>query len=132
MPTVEPLGPALVWLDNRASTEARALEDRFGNAAVYEHTGVPDVNPTWTAAKLAWWRVNEPALFRTAARFVLAEDFMMRRLTGRFATDGGIQCTTMLFDIRRGDWWAPMLEAVGIGPERLPEIVLPGSDRRAG
>lgn len=121
------LGPALVWLDNRATTEARTLEDRFGNAAVYEHTGVPDVNPTWTAAKLLWWRGHDPALFRAAARFVLAEDFMIRRLTGRFATDGGIQCTTMLFDIERGDWWAPMLEAVGIGPERLPEIVPPGS-----
>ena len=121
------IAPALVWLDNRAAGEARELERRFGNAEVYDRTGVPDVNPTWTAAKLLWWRAHEPALFDAAARFVLAEDFMLRRLTGRFATDGGIQCTTMLFDIRSGDWWAPMLDAVGIGPERLPEIVQPGT-----
>lgn len=121
------IGPALVWLDNRAAAEARELEDRFGNALVYERTGVPDVNPTWTAAKLLWWRRHEPARFRDAARFVLVEDFMLRRLTGRFVTDGGIQCTTMLFDIRERSWWTPMLEAVGVGPERLPEIVAPGS-----
>jgi xylulokinase len=32
----------------------------------------------------------------------------------------------MLFDIRAGGWWGPMLEAVGLGPERLPEIGAPG------
>lgn len=121
------VGPALVWLDNRASAEARELETRFGNALVYELTGVPDVNPTWTAAKLLWWQRHEPARFREAARFLLAEDFMLHRLTGRFVTDGGIQCTTMLLDIREGGWWSPMLEAVGVGPERLPEILTPGS-----
>jgi xylulokinase len=120
------LGPALVWLDNRAAAEARELEERFGTRVVYERTGVPDVNPTWTAAKLLWLRRHEPALFGAAARFVLAEDFMLRRLTGRFVTDGGIQCTTMLLDIRDGRWWAPMLDAVGIEPERLPEIAAPG------
>ncbi len=121
------LGPALVWLDNRASAEARELADRFGNALVYDRTGVPDVNPTWTAAKLLWWRHHEPALFRAADRFVLAEDFVLRRLTGRFVTDGSIQCTTMLLDIQTGAWWASMLEAVGVGPERLPEIAAPGA-----
>ncbi len=121
------LGPALVWLDNRATAEARELGDRFGNVLVYDRTGVPDVNPTWTAAKILWWRRHEPELFRSAARFVLAEDFMLRRLTGAFVTDGGIQCTTMLFDIRERGWFGPMLEAVGIDARRLPEIREPGT-----
>lgn len=120
------LGPALVWLDNRAKAEARELGEGFGSALVYDRTGVPDVNPTWTAAKLLWWRRNEPDLFRDAAHFVLAEDFMLRRLTGRFVTEPGIQCTTMLLDIRDGGWWAPMLEAVGVGSDRLPELAAPG------
>jgi xylulokinase len=121
------LGPALVWLDNRATAEARELEEQFGTAVVYERTGVPDVNPTWTAAKLLWLRRHEPTLFGAAARFVLAEDFMLRRLTGRFVTDGGIQCTTMLLDISDGRWWSAMLDAVGVDPGRLPEIAAPGS-----
>ena len=122
-----PLGPALVWLDNRAVAEARDLGERFPNALVYDRTGVPDVNPTWTAAKLLWWRRNATALFRDAARFLLVEDFMLRRLTGRFVTEGGIQCTTMLFDIRTGGWWPEMLDAVGVGSGRLPEVAAPAS-----
>ena len=122
-----PLGPALVWLDNRATAEARELAGRFPDALVYDRTGIPDVNPTWPAAKLLWWRRHEPALFRDAARFLLAEDFVVHRLTGRFVTEGGIQCTSMLFDIVAGGWWGDVLEAVGVGPERLPEIAAPAS-----
>jgi xylulokinase len=122
-----PLAPALVWLDNRAGAEARELAERFPDALVYDRTGVPDVNPTWPAAKLLWWRRHRPEVFATAARFLLVEDFILHRLTGRFVTEGGIQCTSMLFDIVAGDWWGDALDAVGVGPERLPEIAAPAS-----
>jgi xylulokinase len=124
--TGRPLAPALVWLDNRAVYEAAELGARFSNAEIYDHTGVPDMNPTWSACKILWWRRHEPAVFRNAARFLLVEDFLLHRLTGRFVTEGGVHCTSMLFDIRTGRWWTDMLDAVGIGPERLPEIAGPG------
>ena len=61
-----PLGPAIVWLDNRATAEARALEERFGRTAVYDVTGVPAVIPTWTACKLLWWRAPRSGPLRRA------------------------------------------------------------------
>jgi xylulokinase len=122
-----PLGPALVWLDNRADAEALELAGRFGDAQVYDVTGVPSVNPTWTASKILWWNRHEPELFSRTRRFLLVEDFILYRLSGRFVTNGGIQCTSMLYDIRSHGWWDAMLDAVGIEPGRLPELVPPGS-----
>jgi len=122
-----PLGPAVIWLDNRALAEARELAERFGDAAVYDRTGVPSVTPTWTACKLLWWRRHEPGLFADARHFLLVEDFIIHRLSGRFVTEGGVQSTSLLYDIRSHGWWDAMLEAVGIGPERLPELVRPGA-----
>ena len=122
-----PLGPAIVWLDNRALDEARELGERFGDALIYDRTGVPTVTPTWTACKLLWLRRHEPERFEAAARFLLVEDFILHRLTGRFVTEGGVQSTTLLFDIRTHGWWGEMLEAVEVGPERLPEVVRPGA-----
>jgi xylulokinase len=122
-----PLGPAIVWLDNRAVAESTALAGRFADATVYDRTGVPAITPTWTACKLLWWREHEPALFAGAYRFLLVEDFLLHRLTHRFVSEGGIQCTSLLYDIRARGWWGPMLDAVGIGPERLPELVEPGA-----
>jgi len=122
----KPLAPAIVWLDNRAQDEARHLSSRFSDAVVYDRTGVPAINPTWPAAKILWWQCHEPAVFRAAARFLLVEDFVLHRLTGRFVSDGSVQCTSMLYDIGRHGWWPEMLETVGVGVERLPELVRPG------
>jgi sugar (pentulose or hexulose) kinase len=122
-----PLAPALVWLDNRAVDEAKAIAGRFDEATVYAATGVPSVIPTWPACKILWWRRHEPAVFSAARRFLLVEDLLLHRLTGRFVTEGSVACTSLLFDIVERRWWEPMLDAVGIGPERLPELVPPGA-----
>lgn len=121
-----PIGPALVWLDNRATAEARQLEERFGLDRIYDVTGVPSVVPTWTACKLLWWRAHDPDLFARAARFLLVEDLLLHRLTGRFVTDGGVQCTSLLFDIVGRRWWDEMLDVVGVDARRLAEPVEPG------
>lgn len=121
-----PVGPALVWLDNRAVAEARLVEERIGEAAVYDATGVPTVIPTWTACKILWLRRNEPEVFAAARWFLLVEDFAVQRLTGRYVSEGGVACTSLLYDIRRHAWWEPMLEVVGIGADRLPELIGPG------
>ena len=123
----KPTGPAIVWLDNRAQDEAHEIGRRFGDGPVYERTGVPTVNPTWTACKLLWLRRHEATRFEAAARFLLVEDLILHRLTGRFVTEGGVQSTTLLYDIRRHAWWPEMLDAVGIDPARLPALVIPGS-----
>jgi xylulokinase len=120
------VGPALVWLDNRAVAEARLVEERLGEAAVYDATGVPTVIPTWTACKILWLRRNQPAVFAAARRFLLVEDFVVHRLTGRFVSEGGVACTSLLYDIRSHAWWEPMLDVVGIGADRLPQLIGPG------
>ncbi len=120
------VGPAIVWLDNRALAEAREIGERFDAAAIYDATGVPAVVPTWPACKILWLRRHEPATFAAASRFLLVEDLILHGLTGRFVSEGGVACTSLLYDIRAHDWWPPMLEAVGIGPERLPELIRPG------
>jgi len=122
-----PLGPAIVWLDNRAVAEAGELAGQFGDDEIYRRTGVPSITPTWTACKLLWWRRHEPELFAGARRFLLVEDYVLHRLTGRYVTDGGVQSTSLLFDIRAGAWWDAMLDAVGVDPGQLPGIVRPGA-----
>ncbi len=120
------LGPALVWLDNRALAESQDIADALGEARIYDVTGVPSVVPTWSACKILWWRRHEPDLFAATRRFLLVEDLLLHRLTGRFVTEGGVHCTSLLFDIRANAWWDEMLDVVGIDAARLPELVRPG------
>ncbi len=117
----QPLYPALVWLDHRAQSEARTLDQALGKDA-YARTGIPTIDPTWTACKIAWIRDHEPDVFGRTHRFLLAQNFVVHRLTGEFVTDAGIACTTLLLDITSHTWWKEALDAVGLSPGQLPEL----------
>ncbi|MEK7440620.1 MAG: FGGY family carbohydrate kinase, partial [Chloroflexota bacterium] len=110
------LRPALVWLDNRASEAARKIGAHFDPRDVYAATGNSEVVPMWTACKILWLKENEPDIFRRAFKFLLVEDFLLYRLSGRFATDGAIACSSLLWDARHGKWWDEMLAFLEITP----------------
>jgi sugar (pentulose or hexulose) kinase len=74
-----------------------------------------------------WIRQNEPEVFSRAARFVLVQDYLIYRLTGRIVTDGSIACTTLNYDLTRNVWWKEIQDAIGIRTSQLPEIVNPGT-----
>lgn len=122
----KPIYPAIVWLDNRAVSQAKNLAAKF-NSQVYERTGIPEIIPTWSACKIMWLKENEPKVFNKAYKFLLVQDFLIFRLSGRIVTDGSISCTTLLFDIRKDEWWQIVLSEIGISDTKLPEILLPGA-----
>jgi len=121
-----PLHPALVWLDNRAHSEAQYLREQLGDR-VYAHTGIPEVNSTWTACKVAWLQKNRPRVFQAAHKFLLVQDFIVHHLTSQFVTDGAVACTTLLYDIVAHEWWPQALEAAGLKSDQLPRISRPGT-----
>ena len=103
---------AIVWLDNRASAEADALDAAFGVKQVYEITGQPEITATWPACKLLWLRNNEPEVFAGIKKIFLLEDYLLYRLTGQFVTEKTLQSSSLYLDIRKGLWWKEMLEFI--------------------
>lgn len=122
----KPLYPAIVWLDNRAVSQAISLAAQFGQE-LYDRTGIPEIIPTWTACKILWLKENEPQVFAAVQKYMLVQDYLVFRMTGQAVTDGSISCTTALYDIRRHAWWPEMLAAVGIQASQLCDIVPPGT-----
>jgi xylulokinase len=118
----QPLYPAIVWLDNRSQAEANEISAQFGVETVFQVTGQPEITPTWPATKILWLRRHQPQVFERAHKFLLLEDYLLLRLTGRFAADPCLLSSSLLFDIRRKTWWDEMLDFVGITPDRLPEV----------
>ena len=98
-----PLRKAIVWMDNRAVAEARAMEEKFGNELGYQVTGQVSFEPCWPAPKILWIRNNEPDIFAKTDRFLLLEDYLIYRMTGRFYTEGSLVCSSMYWDITEGD-----------------------------
>ena len=118
-----PLRNVISWLDNRSLKESEEIEQQFGRDLVYETTGQPAVCPTWTATKILWLRRNEPDVFEAARKYVLAEDYLIYRLSGRFVSEYSVYSSSLVLDISRRTYWADMLEFLGLSEEHFPELV---------
>ena len=125
-PRGKPLRKAIVWLDNRAGSEAEQIKSAFGRDIVFKISGQPDIVPTWPAAKILWMRKNEPELFNKVSRFLLLEDYLVFRLTNKYVSEGSLLSSTLMFDINTGQWWQDMLKFIGISAGQLPEITKSG------
>jgi xylulokinase len=124
--TGTPLRKAIVWLDNRAVDEAKRIREAFGDEAMYRVSGQPEIVPTWPACKILWIRRNEPDVFRRVDKFLLLEDFLLYRLTGQFVTERALQVSSLLLDIVTKEWHRPILDFIGITPDRLGRLKEPG------
>lgn len=117
-----PVRPAIIWADTRARAESEALIQRVGEHRAYGITG-HRLNPTYTLPKLMWVRQHEPHVWAKVRAVTQAKDFAAYRLTGRLATDPSDASGTDAFDQTSGQWSAELLDAAGIDPALLPEIV---------
>lgn len=117
---------AIVWMDNRAMEEAQTLKDRFGDETCYQVTGQVSFEPCWPASKILWVKRNEPEVFAKTAKFLLIEDYFIYRLTGKFATEGSLVCSSTYWDIVRKVYWPEMLDFLGIQEDQLPPVLESG------
>lgn len=115
--TDRPLRPAVLWLDSRATAEI----EQYGTARVQQLSGQPaDVTPS--LYKLAWLRRNEPSVLARAARVGDVQAYLVRRLTGRWATSTGSADALGLFDMRSFSWSDELLGCAGVRRDQLPEL----------
>ena len=121
-----PVRDAIVWLDNRATEEAAIIEEHFGRKKVYDVTGQPEITATWPACKLLWVKRHEPEVWAKTERIFLLEDYLLFKLTGKFATEKTLQSSTIYFDINTSSWWKEMLDFIGVDESKLPELLNSG------
>lgn len=117
----EPLGPGLMYRDNRAAVEVAELRKRFGDEWIHSLTGhLPAA--FHIAPKMMWLRRHRPEIWANDPLFLQPRDLAALALTGTAATDGTHAAATLLYDLRAGQWDSAMLEALGFDPRVLPPI----------
>ena len=94
---------SIIWADNRAVREANSFKRAISTDKVYHLTGTP-ITANYPAAKIMWVKNNQPELYRKTYKFLQTKDYIVYRLTGKFATDYSDASTTNLFDIMQKVW----------------------------
>ena len=114
---------AVIWLESRAQDEAEEIAKHITPEQFYSTTGVPEINGYCPVAKLLWFKKNQPDIYNNTAKFLLLEDYLVFRLSGKFVTNPSIMCTTGYFDIRANELWSGIIEVSGLDPQKFPNLL---------
>ncbi len=120
-----PLRTALLWNDTRSAPQASALTAALGGPEAIASLIGSVPSAAFTAPKWLWLREAEPTTAAEAKAVCLPHDHITGRLTGRLVTDRS--------DVSGTGWWSParedyapeVLDALGLGPDLLPEVLGP-------
>lgn len=118
---LEPLGPAMLWSDQRARREVSEIAEQVPPDQVYRTTGHP-LTASYTLPKLLWVARHQPERLRRAAAVLQAKDFVVAALTGTVATDPSDGSGTLMMVLTEDRWWTELLEELGIPTRLLPDI----------
>jgi xylulokinase len=113
--------PALLWCDGRTTEECLEITERVGEDNLRAWACNPALEG-FTLPKVLWLRKHEPAAFARVAKVVLAKDYVRYQLTGALATDPSDASATLMYDTARGRWSRPLLQAVGLHEDLLPDV----------
>lgn len=122
----EPLRPAILWLDQRATREVAQLCADFGADRFHRITG-KQLDTTPSLVKLVWMRRHEPDRYRRLAFVLDVGAYLARSLTGRTCTCLAGADSLGLLDMESGFWSTELLDHLGLDDWNLPELVLPAS-----
>ncbi len=130
----EALVNALIWLDTRSTGEADRLIGGWPKIGGYGLInlirwlrltgGAPNPAGKDPPTKMMWLKANAPAAWARTHRLLDVKDYIVHRLTGRFATSFDCAHLTWLFDARaqRKQWSATLMRRAGVARDLLPDI----------
>ena len=117
-----PVMPLYSWSDTRAGAAADRLRRTLDERAFHTRTGTV-FHPSYLPARVIWLRETAPHLSATVRRWMTIGDYLALRLFGTPAISVSLASGTGLLDQHRMVWDAPLLDALGIRGEELPEII---------
>ena len=118
-----PTGPALLWMDTRAAAEAAEIT-ATGHPSLWYTGG--QMSPEWMLPKALWLRRHQTARYAAARWLVELHDWLLYRLTGRWALASATASAEWGYDPRARSWPVDLLASVGLADltARWPEVVL--------
>jgi sugar (pentulose or hexulose) kinase len=119
-----PVAPGMLYRDNRAVAEAAEMRAAVGVEAMHARTGHV-AQAFHIGPKVLWLRRHLPDAYAATRHFLQPRDVVLRRLTGRVATDESHADATMFFDLRARRWADDLFARFDVAPALFPEALPP-------
>jgi ribulose kinase len=124
---MEPLRPALIWMDVRAGQEAQDVLATHDRAVQLNAAGSGPVSAEWMIPKALWLKRNEPDTYAQAVAICEYQDYLNYRLTGRYV--GSFNNSSIRWHFLKSAGGRPdsLLSSLGISDlaEKWPPTIVP-------
>ncbi len=121
-----PVYPFINWICTRTAPQYEWWLENVGLERTFEVTGWQPF--VWsTVLRFMWLKENEPEIARQVHKWLIVEDFVNFKLTGKFSTDYTDASPTLLLDQRTLDWSDELLGMAGLPRDLFPKPQRSGS-----
>lgn len=110
-----------IWMDVRAESICRALEEKLTKERIFAVSGNP-LKPSYTLPKILWYKEHLPELYEKTDKILQSNSFIGLRLTGVISQDKSQGYGLSSYNMREGCWDFALCEDMGIRPDLLPEL----------
>ncbi len=116
----EALRPSIIWCDSRAVEVGKRAFDEMGQERCLSQLLNSPGN--FTAAKLAWVKENEPAIFEKTHKFMLPGDYIAMKLTGEIMTTASGLSEGIFWDFKENGVANSIMQHFGFDEKLIPDI----------
>ncbi len=117
-----PLRKSIIWADQRAQAQARALGEKIPLREFYGIVGHRNA-ASYGLQKLMWVRDNEPEIYEATYKTLNAKDYIVMKLTGNFLTEPSDASSNACVDLKTLGWSERLIEYAGVDYDKFPKIV---------
>ena len=112
-----------IWSDVRSTGQMKKFFKKVDQEYWYLKTGNGFPPELYSIFKIMWYRDNEQDLYKKIYKVIGTKDFINLKMTGRINTDYSYASGCGAFDLMKWDYSPEFVDASGINPEILPDIV---------
>jgi xylulokinase len=119
--TGQPLHPAIIWMDRRASAQCERVRQDLDEEQIFRLTGL-NLDASHVAPKIRWLADERSKIYKQTAYFLLPGSYMAYALTGELGVDYSNASSTLLLDVHTKRWSQTMADAFGIDLDHLAPL----------
>jgi len=117
-----PLIPAILWLDRRATHQVEWFRQNIGES-ISEKIGGNTLDSFFGGPKWLWFIQEKPDLLKETWKIIQSNGYIVYRLTGVITIDpSNAGLCTPCYDLSNNYWHPEVCEKMGIDIEMLPNI----------
>lgn len=116
----QPIGPAIIWMDQRSALETAEIKELAGELLTEELLNQPGAG--MMIASLLWLKRHQPEAYDRICHVMLPKDYIRFRLTGEIGTEYSDACATLAFSVKNREWCHGLIKRIGLKEDIWPEV----------